>query len=551
MPIKEKRKLSEEEFAAGVVINDQVLFAEFFFKDELSLALSKEQKLFIGDQSDRVLLCTGRKIAKTIRLETAICQSLFTNQRDDGGVDEALFFAPSEVHLNPVMDRVFSRVDKTPVFKAMVREKRKGESAFLESKLGMRWYWRIEGTSNTDKNVIGLRAKMIVGDEQAYGSREVYKSLLQTALPGCKWILAGVPNGVRQSPFWELDQTDKGKSWSRHKYPTFINPLYSDEAKRQQLMDDYGGESNRDYVTQVLGLWGEEMISSFPPGSIAYRNSPYFFKNVSVSTESDMTHLSVRVGIPGIRCNRFAGGWDYGFSPDPSVLTWSYCRDNEEEWQLYCRVVMNRVPMPYQVQVVRYIMTKVFTGQFIGLSCDKQEAIQSLQQLDPNNQHLYLWSNPGGSTQIEIAADRVEQIDKRTRRKTEGGMKLVSISNKELYIGWLKAWMINAVNNIAGRHLWLGDDKEVVGELIATTERKTQGGRTQYYGPSDPNSKKSILDHNRESLSYLTHAIEIGIKSVGTANNEADLLAALGWTGGDSNWKAPWDGVTAKNEWNG
>ena len=537
MPLIESRPITEDESLAGLVLLDPLLFRLYFFSDEFTLEPSKEQKLFLTDQSDRVLLCTGRKLGKSLHLEALILQDGITHYGD--GVEEALFFTPSDVHMTPFIDRVFGRINRTPLFKALVREMRRGDSTMLEFRGGLRWYGRLEGLSGTDRNVVGLRASRIIGDEQAFGTWAVYNSLLQTALPGARWVLAGVPHGVRNTPFYNIDQSTEGKSWSKWKFPTFINPIYEDQKYRDQLETDYGGKDTQGYITQVLGLWGEELISSFPPGSIATKAGPYFIRDVKPMTEAELAQIAIRVGIPSVRCDSFAIGWDYGFSPDPSVVIGAFTR-GEDVWSCYFRLNMRRVALPHQAAVVMHVVRQVFNGQFVGLSCDNHGAIQTLQSLDPERSHLYLWANPGGSTPTQISAETREFDEISRMVRITPAQKDVNVPNKELYTTFLKNWMVNAVVDIEGRKLWLGDDKDLVDELVATTERKSSG-RTMYYGPTDPNNRTATLDHNRDAATYLCHAINYGVGLEGQLYSETELISAMGWSGGETTWKAPWE----------
>ena len=543
MSLTEHRKATPEELAAGQVLFDPILFRKFFFKDDLTLELSCEQKLFMGDESEKVLLCTGRKLGKTVNLEAFVIQEgILCNNR---GVTESLFFTPSDVHLTPFVDRVFGRLERQPLLKSLVRDKRRGDNTILEFASGMRWYFRIEGMSGKDTNMVVIRAKFIVGDECAYGNVLCHNARVQTALPGARWLYAGVPNGVRSSPFYSLDQTEFGKSWSRHKYNTFINPLYDSPESREQLAQDYQGVSTQGYVNNVLGDWGEELVSSFPPGSIAVRQVPYFTKQLIALTEEDMGRLPLLLGIPALRCKRFALGCDYGYSPDPSVLWAAYQHDDKDEWQCYFRIEMRRVALPHQAEIIRYVIMNIMIGEFLDFSCDNMGLVQQLQALaslmkvDPNR---FLWSNPGGATPVEV--EKIQNLEfelYRNLTEEQKKKKVANIPNKQFYTDLLKGWMINAVIPLEGRRLYLGEESMVVNELISTREKKTASGHIVYYGLPDPNIRGGMLDHNREGLIYLCHAIYVGSQESQAQDREDDLIEVMGWAQTSvETWVAPW-----------
>lgn len=545
---REKPNLSWGDVCAGLILTDRVLFRRYFFADNLSLPASLEQKLMWCDVSDRVLFCTGRKIAKTIHIEAFIIQHGMI--RDGEGIEECLCFTPSDVHMVPILDRVWDRIERVGLFRLLVADQRRGENTILEWLSGVKWYFRIEGLSGTDRNVVGLRATKVLGDEMAFGQMPVYNSLLQTALPGAQFLLAGVPNGVRLSTLYQLDQTELGKRYSRHKYSTFINPLYNDPAKQAQLTEDYGGTATQGYVTQVLGEWGEEMVSSFPPGSFAMDAPVYFVKKLSALKPHELDQLPVKLAVPSLRCHRYAIGLDYGFSPDPTEIHVAVDREGKDVWELYLRVQLRRVDIDTQCDVVRYIMSHLIKGEFIGFSSDKLDLVHKLQNKDTDRSARYLWSSPSGSTEVDV-----EQIQNvvisvyHSLSEQEKKRKIAKVPNKIYYHGLLKQYLLAYAIPLEGRKLRLGRDSETETELVATVERKTALGHVQYFGPPDPNVKHGILDHIRESLIYLADAINRGSAFSSESQDERKLIEAMGWAGEAVRedetlpelWKAPWD----------
>lgn len=530
----EKKALTEDELMAGLVLVDPLLFRLFFFADELTEEPSLEQKLIVCDQSNRVMLCTGRKVIKTIHIEALILQEGITHTgAEQGGMDEGLLFTPRDTHLELILDRLWGRIGRVPFIKALIAKDKRGESPILEFYTGLRFYFKIEGSSGTDVNMVGIRATIIIGDECAFSNHVCHRSRLQTALPGCRWLYAGVPNGVRNSPFYEIDQTTVGRGWSKHKYPTYVNPIYQNIAAKEKLIDDFGGVETQGYKNNVLGEWGEEMVSSFPPGSIAVRYAaPYFIREISNVNDEDLEQVGRIVGIGSVRCDRFAVGWDYGFSPDPTEVVGAYT-NGDDEWQCYFRVTMRRVPMPHQARIINYIIQHVFTGQFIGIASDYLGGVQTLQVLDPARPQLYLWSNPGGSTP-NLMVTSVDVDGQQT-------IETANLNNKQMQTEFLKSWMINAVVGIAGRKLWLGKDAPAIDQLVGTTEHKTQFKRVAYVGPPDPDRKQSILDHIRDSLTYLCYAIDVGTTLF--SEDQGDGEGSGSWIGGEElaeSWQPPW-----------
>jgi hypothetical protein len=313
-----ERKLTSNELKFGILMRDLLLFPLYFWKADLTIphtrkdlpeewrgkqVVTKEQKLMFCDDSQKVLLCTARKIAKTLMIERDVVQMGILNDRRDGGLDEAMFFTPRDSHMAPVRARIFSKMNGVPLFRLFkVRTSRtEGGAGTLEFRGHLKWHLRIEGVSATDVNMAGLRAKYMLGDELAFGNEICHNSRGQTALPGSKWKYCGVPNGVRNTPFYRIDQTSAGRTWSRHKYPSSANPLYRSKEAWETLLEFYGGVNSQGFITQALGEWGTEVFSSFPPGTIAIKDLPFLYielTNKEVGNAGEEIRLAKFIQLP-------------------------------------------------------------------------------------------------------------------------------------------------------------------------------------------------------------------------------------------------------------
>ncbi len=547
-------ELSDDE-ALGICLVDPLLFRLLFFGDELGQETSAEQKLFMLDESERVFLCTARKIAKTVHEEAFVLQMGITDPGPN--ISDGMFHTPSEVHIKPVIARLWERLARDPFLAMGIKGQTQGTETILIYG-HVKWFFRIEGVSGRDTNMVGLRAKYMCGDEGAFGNYTCYNSRIQTALPHCKQVWGGVPNGVRSTPFHDLDADIKSHGWSRWSdFPSFINPIYQTPETKAQLIEDYGGEDTQGYINNVLGGWGEETVSSFPPGSLAVRDLPYHIRVIhAFRSDYDLENsLPMRLNIPAVKCQKFAIGWDYGRSPDPSIMIGAYTR-GENVWHTAFRINMVRaMPQPHQLLVFNYVLSHLFDGQFIGMSCDNQDAIDHLQgaQESEEKKLLYFWSNPGGSYKLETQEDPAGLRD---GSQEDANLPRVmgrkgSVGNKEHYTVLIKEWSLAAAVGLVGRQLWLAEaDTDLTDELTGTTEAKTLHGTTIYYPPVDAANFGKRPDHMTETLRYLCDAIERGERLELQDDTQDDALAAMGWIGGKgartemdrpTNWKAPWE----------
>lgn len=533
--------IDERDLALALCLEDELLFLLLFWGDALTEEMSVEQKMMTCDRSKKVLACTGRKIAKTILIESKVVRLGLTHRSTGAGVTEAMMFTPRDAHMTPIIDRVYGRINRTPFLKAFVEDMRRGEAPRLAFRTGLIWYSRIEGIGGTDQNMVGLRARYILGDELAFGSMICHTSRIQTALPDAIWWYSGVPNGVRNTPFYQLDQTALGDGWSRHKYSTFVNPIYKDPKAKEELVRAYGGVDTPGYKTQVLGEWGDEMQSSFPPGAIATGPQPYFTRQLPQGVRNSDESVALLLGLGAVRAPLFVIGWDYGFSPDPSVLLVA-CQREEWKWECVARIVMRQVALPIQARVVRYIYQRLLVGSLGAICCDSVDAIQTLQANDPQRAASFIRTMPGGMMPI------VDELGQPVMEAEEEGKepKPVVMRVKQYLTEKLRQFMLNANLDLPGPQLRLGNDPDMVEELAATVERKTQAGYAVYYGPPNPDNPGQMLDHNVDSARMLADAILHSIVRQEDHEDETALIAAMGWAKGTTEgWKPAWSSPRA------
>lgn len=383
MPARQKKKLSPDELELGMLLTDPYLFTLFFWKDDLTIpehrldlpkhwrgnqVITLEQRLLFLDgtiyflfrdtmpeeavkSSKKVLARTARKIAKTIAYESKYIQAAITNTRP--GVTEGLFHAPGEAHIGPVLTRVDSKVDKTPLFDLLhtSRNQSRGIDEFTVGDARWIWHRRIEGQSGTGRNMVGLRAYNDFGDEGDYGQEEPYNERQQTELPECFTWWGGVPRGIR-GQFWRIARTGLGKDWSRHvqgahdhlHYDMRASPLYhSNEAWRDVIGNDTY-DSQR-VQTQVLGLDGEEARSTFPIIAVNHK-LPLMTMKLRSSDMPDllsMTRVLSRIPFGKVeKASRWIIHSDYGFSPSPMVVGVSY-EMSSNVWAQLARFTLQRM----------------------------------------------------------------------------------------------------------------------------------------------------------------------------------------------------------------
>ena len=547
-----QERIPKEDLALGLSLLDPLLIILQYWQGDVTMRdgyqhLSLEQRLFLCDQSERVLLCTGRKIGKTMSLERDFIQIGIVHEKQ-GTLDEGLFFTPAQAHLNPVRDRIFSKIHQEPIFEEMIARTTKGNpimskgDGVVEFVTGWKWHMRIEGLSGSDVNMVGLRSMVIIGDEMAFSIEVCHRSRVNTALPGCKWKYCGVPNGVRGTPFWRLDQTSEGQYWSRHKYPQYINPLFDPQIERRKLIADHGGENSHTYITQVLGQWGDEVMSSFPPSTIAtYDDRSYYYHEwgqvigrKSLDRAAILDNLAVSIGTE----NRLVVGWDYGVSPDPAAFAF-FVEEHPGEWYLRSMFVMRQVTAPHQIDFINQVADR-FNVAFVVTD----EAV-IVQQMEHDSRWVPFDDLTGhGNVQWANLTGRIELLDSRGEVVLDELEKPIREYRKKWATDELRNGMIHAREGLQYPYkLWLPKaDDYLITELLGTTERKTMGGYAQYTTAKKTEGSQSPDDHRTDACRFAVLGIYslLGTRARDRRAPFSAYAPAMGWRGGRQDWNPPW-----------
>lgn len=383
MPIEVKRELTDAEIKFGRVLLNRLWFLQTFWKVELTIPdnrddlpiewvgkqiISVEQRMMMLDQSDKILYCTGRKIAKSIIVLGAVMQFGITYTARRAG--EALLVTPGDHHLAPLRRRLEAKIDNNPFFRIMVKNFNKSQG-FLTFHSGLTWWMRVEGQRGTGGSQVSLRADYLIGDEMAFGDEASHEARQQTVMPGSRQLLAGVPTGIRSSPFYRLDQTSAGDLWSKHKYPTFINPLYQSEKAREEEAAKHGGINTQGYITQVRGEWGKEAFSSFP--KIPYI-STLAFQYIELTEEKvndNLNYLPSLLPLP-VGAVRNPQAWimggDLGYSPAPTVLFIFYLK--QDVWYEFARIKLLRCNPFNQARIIDTINCQILPERLSVIMLD-------------------------------------------------------------------------------------------------------------------------------------------------------------------------------------
>lgn len=532
--------LDDRDMAFGIVMDDDLLFPLLFWDEDLTIPeertdlgdlagkqlITVPQKMLLLDQSERLIVHTGRKTIKTVNLEVKAIKWPLWNRRKVGE-DEAMITTPGQTHLDQLMNRVYARIRGTPLFSLFCPDnnmtKGAGETVWLTN---MHVYWRIEGISGTDRNMAGVRAKWILGDEMAFGNDICHGSRVQTALPGAKWIYSGVPNFMN-SPFRRIATSKEGgKDWSDHTGSTYdYNPLYGSAKARRDLINSYESVSDPLYLTQVLGLWTDRMgASAFPPGCFNLHSKSFFLSNPSTEDIENQEWTKILKGF-NANYKSYLIGYDYGYSPDPSVII-VFGTNDDSAWYMTARFKLEAVKQPDQIAFIKKLCETSLRRQVALISTDNVQAKQLIESSIPwlrqslLGNELVTWSVPQGTT---------ERIDTDGEPTLTPKGKPVTVRNKEFQTELLRESMTYATLNAPyyfSFALPKGDD-DTLDELAGTSAVRTNAGYLTFHSPKKTIGSKSDDDHITDALRFSADAA-YKLWLYGISTTEEHSVAGLG-----------------------
>lgn len=563
--------VEEGALALGLILCDQILFSLFYQKKDLSLGMSVEQKLTFGDESKRVLVCTSRSVAKTVGIIGRVVRDIVTfNPNPVLRDDEILVTTPTEGQMTQLADRVFAKVTENILFRSLIKTlNRRGDAPKIVTVNGLTVHFRIEGGVD-DRNMTGPHPHKIYSDESAFSNELCHRSRAGGAKPHCKWFYAGVPNGVRDTPFYRLDQTHEGDGWSRHKYSMITaNPMYSrSPAYAKEMEDLFGGKFSPDYHTQVEGNWGSEAMATFTSGNISFNKTvgqpdgyKYYIARASshdVEKALNANKLYELLRIPSISPLRCVIGWDYGQSPDPSTFIIATQEADGAPWKTYARIALYGVVPPKQLEVMDYIFDVICNRRCLMISVDNRIIYHDL--LDDDRRARYegrvKLTQFNATVEIDMMTGRMvtdaNRDDPAVLEHRKQG-KIVKDWRKYMLTEMFKRMMLNMIyDNTSETRLELGYDAELESELLGTIERRTESHVVYDVPRSKSNKNNPKPDQACDAMRAVTDCILTVEAEMPQAKavDTSELIAAMGWSkigspvgnrnDGNARWRQPW-----------
>jgi hypothetical protein len=599
MPFIAPHRLKPDEIDAALVLYDTLLMARLFWADDLTIpnnrpdlpaawagkqVLSKEQRIMflagceymllrdvIPEASfwspARLALRTSRKVAKTVGFEVRWIQIPLC--KTGSGMQEGFIHTPGDAHLAPTQERVTRRIAATPLFSMLEKgfDKTNGIQVW---KNGFAWQIRVEGKAQGAKEAgrsqVGVRATHMLGDEADFSDGAAWEQREQSALPGAYSYEGGVPRGFR-GKFWRIANTSEGKNWFTFRCDMRTNPLYhSKRAWDEQVAGNYYSQRVQ---TQVLGLDGEEAITSFPVIPIDHQ-APY--RQLSFSNKEYEQHqvdLRSFLELPtrAMAC-REAEAWlvimDYGYAPSPCEIGVLYRKAGI--WRMLGRYEMLHMDQYPTAHVLHCLDTQVLPQRADALVIDAHGAGSGVLSVLQKNEN---WLELDYTTRVMDAGFagtvRIPGVLSHKKCRTivaDTGMRdgmwtcpkcnLTIWSRDELSDAMIptKTWLMTRLKELfvygerslrdqtgqwpAADALVLGPDEAIAEELAGTTEIQLA------------NSVRVVTATGRDHLldMLLAGAQAIARWTENQAKEKNVSVSEFGWIGGDSGvsgWTPPWE----------
>lgn len=564
---------------AALVAKSHFLWTLFFYRLEFTVSedrddlpekwrgrqvMSEKQRLMLCDRSNAIAFRTSRKVSKTDFAGSRLFQWTFWHAGKAG--TDGMLHCPREHHLTNIRMRIEKKWQRVKLFRVLITNINRSKG-ILETCTGVTWYMRIEGRTGTGESMVGPAALYEIGDEQDYSDWGAFRERQAAMLPGAKRILCGVPRGVQGGPFWSIvHRSEFGEGWSVYKgedgFNCFINPIYRSKEARRRLESTHGGKDTQAYQTQVLGLDGMKVFSSF---HVVPQVVSDFALIQATGDDVDQGVLLSRLvsELPQTPGDAYIIAGDLGRSPSPTELgVW---RLFEGAWVQIARIKITIADSFQTSEAIHEIDRHLpHPALLIGIDAHGQGTgiYDHLRKAEKWAMYDYMSRVIDVEFNSVIEDERImtHKACKRVVRPTDMGwycdscmQPIFKSDDLEPLRVATKPWAFTTLKDCfsAGQR-WVMDerrrmdyppivvsasDEELLMSLDGTTEKETATGRVQWDAPS-----RHLIDMMLATTVTVHRAQERAASPV-----TESWLDEVGWSGGEGEGVSlPWEAMNAK-----
>lgn len=314
-----------------------------------------------------IVIAGGRGSGKTSSVEHMIFTIAISNPKKWTG-----YIVRNQRHVNALSEHLIEYFNKDAFTRTFLTNYDKKTRIFSFSN-GHKVEIRIAGTDKTGSTtMVSGHYNFLFIDEAQLLPRKMLEELLPTALEGCKIVVAGVPNNIRDSILYyyvSRYSTDMSiSSTMYYRYASYECETW-DMAAELRARDIYGGEHTDSYKALVGGFWGDHASSVFRPSKLVdgLIDNPYFrYKSYKGNSFDDLfKQMNLPMIIP--KYNFYVIGADIGVTNAPThviVLGVYKKKDKDKEVEHYD--VMYRLEME---QTAPFVVSKALDYLMDYFSC--------------------------------------------------------------------------------------------------------------------------------------------------------------------------------------
>lgn len=520
--------LTEEEFALYRVVLIRPVFSEFVRRNERA-APDKQWRVWpqqireMNREESHKKRFQGRNLGKSITAMDEFNSMVLLYEGNDPEGGTALIGTRASLNLNPIFAQQVSLWTRNRFLsKFLIGDSRRAidlrehEIRIMDGRVIIKG--RIQGQDGQGFNTVHPNICAWI-DEAQYITRQAIAQFYGMISPELPVLASGVPNGVRISWAWAIDNEADwgfvGRGATRLEDPR----VYNNPGAAEQLAKAYGGIHTNMYKHMVLGEWGVDSRMTFNIDLIKRdlpdrEAMPPYFREIRINiSDYSKTNLPIEFALRQDLDRKIVGAFyihaDHGIV-SPTTAYVSYYDSKEGAWRQYFRFLLEGMQTIEQTEVFDYVakeLEKLYgVRPAIGLDTTNAggQAVASMLERLGWNVH---WANLAENVKFDQRLEDEDEVKKRLEKDPwgdpqpqwvdiEGPRKMVAMLRlaREFYSN--KVWIIREPQ----------EDERLWGQIGSTTDHPSQNDRTRVY-ETEYSIDGEPYDHDLQAFQVLSSMI--------------------------------------------